>query len=60
MKVNATVKQPTPEEIINEYFADKDPKFFFVDGSVDCLTDDGKACLAIGITVFKQFKKNHK
>lgn len=60
MKVKAKVNQPSPDEIINDFFSTRDPAQFFVNGDISCLTDDGKAILAIGIKVFSSFEKHKR
>lgn len=57
MKSKAKVKQPSPDEIINDYLKTHNPNELFVNGDVSCLTDDGKAVLAIGLTCFTAFNK---
>ena len=56
MKAKAKVKQPSPDEVINEWFKLHDPAQFFVNGDISCLTDDGKAIFAIGVKVFSSFE----
>lgn len=60
MNVKAKLKQPSPDEILNEFFKTNSPSDLFVDGDVNCLTENGKAVLAIGIQVYKSFYKANK
>lgn len=55
MKAKAKAKQPSPDEILTDYFASHRLDEIFVDCDADCLTDDGKAVLALGLLVYKGF-----
>ena len=60
MKAKANVKQPTPDEIINEFFKTHEFTEIFVEGDVNNLTSEGKAVLALGITCYTAFCKHKK
>ena len=57
MKVKCKVPQPSPDEIISEFFETRKVEDIFIHGDYNNLTDDGKALLALGIVTFTQFQK---
>jgi hypothetical protein len=60
MKTKFNVKQPTPDEIISDFFKTHDNSEIFVQGDVNILTSEGKAIFALGISCYNAFKKAHK
>lgn len=61
MKRKLTVKQPSPDEIINSFLKDNpDIPIFKCDDYNSFLTEDGKAAMSIGISLFLAYKKKVK